>query len=121
MIRLHCLQHVPFEGPAHIADWAREQRAQFDLTPLWHSACLPVLRDFDWLVVMGGPMSVGDEGLYHWLHKEKALIAAAIAARKVVLGVCLGAQLIAEVLGSRVYPNRHKEIGCFPVNLTSAG
>jgi GMP synthase (glutamine-hydrolysing) len=68
---------------------------------------------------MGGPMSVHDEGAYPWLTGEKMLIERAIQARKRILGVCLGAQLLADVLGAKVRRNRHKEIGWFPVRLTS--
>jgi GMP synthase-like glutamine amidotransferase len=67
---------------------------------------------------MGGPMSVHDESVYPWLSDEKKLIERAIRARKRVLGVCLGAQLLADVLGARVYRNPHKEIGWFPLQLT---
>jgi GMP synthase (glutamine-hydrolysing) len=67
---------------------------------------------------MGGPMSVHDERAYPWLIEEKKLIERAVRAGKRVLGVCLGAQLLAEVLGAGVYRNRHKEIGWFPVHLT---
>jgi len=63
-------------------------------------------------------MSVHDEGLYPWLRQEKRFIASAIAAGKAVVGICLGAQLIAQVLGARVYPNAMKEIGWFPVERT---
>ena len=68
-----------------------------------------------WLIVMGGPMSVNDERQYPWPTAEKKFIADAIANGKIVLGVCLGAQLIANALGARVYPNHHREIGWFPV------
>jgi GMP synthase-like glutamine amidotransferase len=60
-------------------------------------------------------MSANDESRYAWLAHEKNFIRAAIEADKPVLGVCLGAQLIASALGARVYPNRYREIGWFPV------
>ncbi len=60
-------------------------------------------------------MSVNDEELHPWLIAEKRFIAQAIRRGKAVLGVCLGAQLIAAALGARVYPNGEKEIGWFPV------
>ena len=64
-------------------------------------------------------MSVHDEDRYPWLVAEKRCIAAAINAGKTVVGVCLGAQLIAEVLGARVRRNEHREIGWFPVRKVS--
>lgn len=66
-------------------------------------------------------MSVGDESDHPWLAAEKALIRASIDAGRTLVGVCLGAQLIAEVLGARVYPNREKEIGWMPIEPTESG
>src|SRR6185312_4629527 len=67
--------------------------------------------------VMGGPMSVHDEAEYEWLRPEKTLVGECLRQRKFVLGVCLGSQLLAEVLGTTVYRNRDKEIGWFPIQL----
>ncbi|MDX1496504.1 MAG: type 1 glutamine amidotransferase [Salinisphaeraceae bacterium] len=78
----------------------------------------PTMDDYDWLIVMGGPMSVHDEADHPWLASEKQAIRAAIDAGKAVLGICLGAQLIAHVLGAEVGANTQKEIGWFPVKLT---
>jgi GMP synthase-like glutamine amidotransferase len=64
---------------------------------------------------MGGPMSVNDERDFPWLLPEKQFIRDAIHSGTPVLGICLGAQLIASVMGARVYQNRVKEIGWFPV------
>ena len=72
------------------------------------------------LVVMGGPMNIYEEDRYPWLIREKAFIADAIAQGKLILGVCLGAQLIADVLGGPVSSNQFKEIGWLPVSLTAA-
>ena len=72
------------------------------------------------LTVMGGPMSANDEARLSWLGPEIALVRAAIAADKTVLGICLGAQIIAKALGARVYPGSTKEIGWFPVQRTGA-
>jgi len=118
---IHCLQHVPFEGPAGIGGWAAGEGYPVTTTHLFARERLPDREAFDWLIVMGGPMGVRDEAGYPWLASEKELIDAAIAAGKTVIGVCLGAQLIAEVLGASVYPNAHKEIGWFPIALTEQG
>lgn len=77
------------------------------------------MADVDFLVVMGGPMSVNDEGAYFWLRKEKRFIRDCVEAGKPVLGVCLGAQLIASAMGARVCRNKDKEIGWFPVQGTT--
>lgn len=120
-MHIHCLQHVPFEGPFGIADWARARGHDLTVTPLYAGAEPPDPSAFDWLVIMGGPMGVSDEGEFPWLAPEKALIRQSINAGKTVVGVCLGAQLIAEVLGGRVYRNADKEIGWMPIELTAAG
>lgn len=120
-MRIHFLQHVPFEGPAGIGDWAARKGHPVTTTLLFEHAGLPDPGAFDWLVVMGGPMGVRDEANYAWLAEEKGLLWETIAAGKTVIGVCLGAQLIADVLGARVYRNAHKEIGWFPIEVTDQG
>ena len=112
------LQHVEFEGPAAVADWAAGRDVPLRIFPLYRDATLPALTDFDMLAVMGGPMSANDEARLEWLGPETALVREAIAAGKMVLGICLGAQIIAKALGARVYPGRIKEIGWFPVQRT---
>ena len=120
-MRIHCFFHVPFEGLGSIADWASAGGHVVTATPWYDGVTAPPPAAYDWLIVMGGPMGVSDERVYPWLVDEKRAIAAAIAADKRVLGVCLGAQLIAGVLGARVFRNAHKEIGWFPIELTPEG
>jgi GMP synthase-like glutamine amidotransferase len=76
---------------------------------------LPALDEIDLLIAMGGPMSVNDEADLPWLRAEKEALRRVIDMEVPVLGVCLGAQLIASALGARVYPNPVKEIGWFPI------
>ena len=114
-MRIHYLQHVPFEGPANIATWAEMRGHLLTSTALFKGEALPFPETFDALVVMGGSMSVHDEAQYPWLVAEKKLIERSIHSGKSVLGVCLGAQMLADVLGARVYRNKEKEIGWFPV------
>jgi GMP synthase-like glutamine amidotransferase len=117
-MRVHVLQHVAFEGPAAIADWAAARGHELRATRLFDGAELPRLGAFDALVAMGGPMSANDDGKFAWMAPEKRLIAEALASGAPVLGVCLGAQLIASVAGARVFANAVPEIGWFPVRLT---
>lgn len=116
-IRVHTLLHVPFEGIGCIADWITKKEFLLTETRLWENANLPPLEVINLLIIMGGPMSVNDEKKYPWLHHEKLFIEEAINQGKQVLGICLGSQLIANVLGSKVYPNKQKEIGWFPVRM----
>jgi GMP synthase-like glutamine amidotransferase len=115
MMRIAVLQHVEFEGPAAVADWAAERGFSLHSYQLWRDPTLPSVCDFDMLTVMGGPMSANDEARLGWLGPEIALVREAIAADKTVLGICLGAQIIAKALGARVYAGSAKEIGWFPV------
>jgi GMP synthase-like glutamine amidotransferase len=114
-MKVHFLQHVPFEGLGSIDPWLRQAEAEVSCTKFFEDSKLPKLDDIDFVIVMGGPMSVNDEAAFEWLKAEKKFIRCAIEANKAVLGICLGAQLIANSLGKNVYPNSEKEIGWFPV------
>jgi GMP synthase-like glutamine amidotransferase len=116
---LHVLEHAPGEGPGEIANWAAQRGHSVARTQLFNGAPLPTLRDGDWLVIMGGPMNIYEHRNHPWLVPEKLFIRRAIDTGHTVLGVCLGAQLIADVLGGKVYQNTEIEIGWFPVRLTA--
>jgi GMP synthase-like glutamine amidotransferase len=115
-MRAHYLQHVPFEGLGSIAPWLAGHGYRTTATRLFEAAAFPDPRDIDLLVILGGPMSVNDGGQLPWLAAEKAFIREVIGLGTPVLGICLGAQLIADVLGARVYPGPAREIGWFPVH-----
>jgi GMP synthase (glutamine-hydrolysing) len=119
-MNIHYLQHVPFEGPGSIEDWALAQGHSLTVTRLYAGDQLPSLDRFDMLVVMGGPMSVHDEFEHVWLKAEKWFIRQVIDAGKPILGICLGAQLLAEALGGEVHQGKEKEIGWFPIELDEA-
>ncbi len=114
-MHIHWLQHVPFEGLGCIEPWLAKNKHEVSCTRLWAGDSLPVIKRGDGLIVMGGSMGVYDEALYPWLADEKEFIKQIIVQNKPVLGICLGAQLIAEVLGSRVWKNDQREIGFFPL------
>jgi GMP synthase-like glutamine amidotransferase len=115
-MRAHYFQHVPFEGLGCIESWLEAAGYEITNTRFFESAELPDRQGFDLLVVMGGPMSVNDEGEFSWLVSEKQFIREAIGSGTPVLGICLGAQLIASAMGARVYRNPVKEIGWFPIH-----
>lgn len=117
-MKIHYLQHVPFETPEQIAVWANNKGYPLTGTHQYANDPLPSLSDIDMLVILGGPMGVYDEEQFPWLVEEKRFIQEAIHQQKLVLGICLGAQLIAEVIGGTVKRNPHKEIGWHPVKLT---
>ena len=118
-LRIHYLQHVSFEGLVNIEEWAKVKGHELSVTKLYLDAAFPIPDSFDWLIIMGGPMSVYDEKEYKWLVAEKYFIKQAIAAGKTVIGICLGSQLLAEALGAKVYANDQKEIGWFPIEFTT--
>jgi GMP synthase-like glutamine amidotransferase len=114
-MRVHVFQHVPFEDLGSIRDWLNSRGAEVRYTRFYAGEPLPVLEEIDMLIAMGGPMSANDEADLPWLKAEKQALREAIVLEKSVLGVCLGAQLIASALGARVYHNAVKEIGWFPI------
>ncbi len=120
-MRLHYLQHVFFESPGSILDWAEENNVEISSTHFFEkNSVLPNQDDFDCLVVMGGPMGVYDLKDYPWLEEELTFIKDTIARNKPILGICLGAQLIASALGAKVFKGT-KEIGWYPVQKQNSG
>ncbi|WP_461208273.1 type 1 glutamine amidotransferase [Desulfocurvus sp. DL9XJH121] len=121
-MRIRTLEHVPFEGPGAIARWAGEHGHELHRTRVFAGEPLPESGDADLLVAMGGPMGVRDEGRLPWLRAEQDCLLRAMDAGRAVLGVCLGAQLMARALGAEVEPNpAGREIGWFPVTRSGEG
>jgi GMP synthase-like glutamine amidotransferase/predicted Fe-Mo cluster-binding NifX family protein len=119
-MRIHYIQHAAAETPGVILDWAAENGHTLSATFTYGSkaeTAFPPPDSFDWLVIMGGAMNVYEDAAYPWLTEEKAFIKKAVEADKTVLGLCLGAQLLAASLGGKVTKNAEKEIGWFPVTL----
>ncbi len=116
-MKILCLKHVPFEGPGAIALWAQQRGHSLAIHSVFDSEPLPLAESFDLLLVMGGPMNIYEYEAYPWLVGEKQFIRAAIDAGKRVVGICLGAQLIADTLGGKVTAGPQKEIGWFPIEL----
>ncbi|UAY52976.1 type 1 glutamine amidotransferase [Ferruginibacter albus] len=119
-MKIHFIQHVPFEHPAYIGKWAEQNGHSFSITHIYNNETLPSLKSFDMLVMMGGPMGAYDEDKFEWLVVERQFVKAAIDANKKVLGICLGCQIIAAVLGGNVYPHTQKEIGWWKVKKIEA-
>lgn len=113
--RIHYIQHVPFEGLGSYAYWLDHRSYNYQGWRAYENQ-LPSLDDIDVLIVMGGPMGVHDTDQHPWLEAELSLLEACIKAGKQVLGVCLGAQLIAKAMGAEVKPHTGREIGWFPLN-----
>ena len=82
---------------------------------------MPHPHSFDWLIILGGSQHIWDEKEHPWLPEEKSFILEALYAGKIILGICLGAQLLAEALGGKAFLNEHEEIGWREVYLTPEG
>lgn len=115
------LQHVAWEGPGLIGSEAQARGLCTDVRRLDLDASLPEPSEVEGLVVMGGPMGVYETDRYPFLASECRLIQDLVQRDRPVLGVCLGAQLLAKALGAKVFPGHGQEIGCGPVELTEEG
>lgn len=117
-MRINSLLHEPFEDTGCIRLWAEKRGHPFMETLVYEGEPFPSPDDFDLLVIMGGTMNIYEEEKFPWLPPEKEFIRASIDAGKKVLGICLGGQLIADVLGSKVTKNKFPEVGWFSVEKT---
>lgn len=118
--RVTLLQHVPQAPAGRIGLWALENGLGLERVRLWAGDPVPSADEMDALVLLGGSMRVDDGDAHPWLADERALIQAAAEAGVPVLGVGLGAQLIAAALGGSVEAMEAPEIGLFPVETTDA-
>jgi GMP synthase-like glutamine amidotransferase len=117
---IHVFQHVPYETPDLIVGWANSRNIELKTIKFWLSeTVIPSASKIDELIVMGGPMNVDDVKEFPWLKSEIETISVLISQKKKVLGICLGAQLIAKAAGAAVYKNTRPEIGWFPIVLDS--
>ena len=117
--RALAIQHVAFED---LDGFERPLRdAGFTITFRHAANGLANIEDYDLLMVLGGPVGVDDQTQYPFLIEEARLLEQALSAEKPIMAVCLGAQLLAHVLGSHVYAGAHAEIGCAPISLSAAG
>lgn len=117
-MKILCITHADFERPGVIADWAHQREYEFvECKPYAGENCLDV-EDFDFLVVMGGPQDAADYDKVSYLSDEVTLIKRAIDANKIVVGFCLGAQLIGEALGAKTEKSDQKEVGVYPIFAT---
>lgn len=110
-------QHVDWEGPGLISSLARSRGISLEIFHLGLRPTITTLDNVDGLVVMGGPMGAYETAKYPFLARECDQISMMVHAGRPVLGICLGAQLIAKVLGSRVFPGPESEIGFGSVRL----
>ena len=116
------LTHVAFEDSGSLGTILEDHGFRMvQLEPALQSSLFPDPCNHDLVVVMGGPIGVYETDFYPHLSREIAFIKTRLSQKKPVIGICLGAQLIANALGARVYPGPVREIGWLPLHLTDEG
>ena len=115
------LKHAEIEGPGLIEDILIQQEIPYQTINLYLNTPLPNLEGLSHVILLGGPMNVYEEGRYPFLRNEDLFIKEAIQRGKSILGICLGAQLIAKALGAKVFKAPVKEIGWYDISLTETG
>lgn len=116
--RWACFQHVAHEGPGRVAALTASRGIGLDIYRVDTAPSLVRLSDAEALVVMGGPMGVYETDEYPWLADECARIREFVEAGRFVLGICLGAQLLAQAMGGTVLRGPVAEVGFGSVALT---
>ncbi len=114
-------KNIKTEGAGTIEDYLNNRNIPYTIFELSEGESLPKTDNFDTLIMMGGPMSVNEDEIYPYIQEEERLVRDFIAKGKKILGVCLGAQIMAKALGSRVYAGPQKEIGWYNIDLTEEG
>jgi GMP synthase-like glutamine amidotransferase len=118
-MKIHAVIHGPTDGLGAIAAWAKPRGHEVTETRLYLGETLPPLEEVEFAIVMGGAMNIYQHRDHPWLVAEKQWLAAALQQGKRMLGVCLGGQLFADVLGAKIWQNSVKEIGWFPVRFVA--
>jgi GMP synthase (glutamine-hydrolysing) len=103
-MRALVITHTASESPGTLTEWLPAAGLDLDVVEPWNGEALPRTVEHDALIVMGGPQQAYDEGSAPWLAQTKELLRGAVADGVPVLGICLGAQLLAQALGGRVEP-----------------
>ncbi len=113
-MRIHCLLNAENPG-TYFPTWATSHGHSWECSLVPDAGVFPPASAIDCLVVLGGPMSAWEEEKHPWLSAEKRYIEEFLGVGKPVLGICLGAQILAEIMGAKVYRGPHLEIGWFPI------
>jgi GMP synthase (glutamine-hydrolysing) len=112
------IKHIDIEGPGLIEYCLKQEKIPYQIVNLEAGPRLPKINDLSHIVILGGPMNVYEEDRYPFLRDEDLFIKEAIQRGKKILGICLGAQLMAKALGAKVFKAPMKEVGWYNVSLT---
>jgi len=121
VMKVLIIKHAEIEGPGLIEDLLVQGKTPYQMIELYLNTPLPNPESFSHVVILGGPMNVFEEDQYPFLRNEDLFIKEAIQRGRAILGICLGAQLIAKALGAKVFKAPVKEIGWYDVSLTKVG
>lgn len=114
-------KNIETEGPGTIEDYLKTQEIPYKIVELSKGEKIPEPDRFGTFIIMGGPMSVNEDNRYPYIKEEEKLVMDFISQNKKVLGICLGAQIMAKALGSEVYKGSKEEIGWYDIKLTEDG
>ncbi|MDB4967614.1 MAG: glutamine amidotransferase class-I [Myxococcales bacterium] len=120
-MRALIVEHAEHEGAGIVGAELVVGGVALDVRRMWAGDPLPASAGYDLVLVLGGPMSAGDDAAHPHLAAEAALLAESSRAGRLTVGICLGAQLLARALGARVVRGPAPEIGLYPITLTDAG
>jgi len=121
-MRIQLIEHDPQDfSRTNISLWAADKGYRINQIYVCKNEDLPPIDSFDWLMVMGGSPHAWDAAGNAWLQKEKEFVSKSLSAGKLILGICFGAQLLAEALGGKLFPNPQREIGWHEVALNRQG
>jgi GMP synthase (glutamine-hydrolysing) len=112
-------KNISSEGPGTVEDYLRQNKVPYTIIDLYKGESLPDAASFDALVMLGGPMSVNDD--IHYIRREEELVRDFASEAKSMLGICLGAQIMAKALGAKVYKGPAPEIGWLDITLSEEG
>ncbi|MCK5512488.1 MAG: type 1 glutamine amidotransferase [Thermodesulfovibrionia bacterium] len=114
-------KNIEAEGPGTIEDYLERENIAYKIVDLSMGENIPDPDSFDTLILMGGPMSANEGEMYPYLKEEEKLVRSFLSQEKKILGICLGAQIMAKTLGAKVYFGSEKEIGWYDIELTGGG
>lgn len=115
------LKNHPLEGPGTLESFLKRNALSYTIVEVSMGEKIPDLNDYEYLVVLGGPMGVYEAEKYFFLKEVSKTMESALKKGMKLLGICLGAQLFAHVLGAKVYRGEVKEIGWCEIEATSEG
>jgi len=118
-MKIQVIQHSPINTLGTIQEYAEMKNHTIESIRFYDTESIPAIDSFDFLIIMGGPMGIFSYKENPWLKNEKKFIKQVVEAGKLVLGICLGAQLLADILGTQVYENKYMEMGWFPIKAVS--